>query len=95
MIDILNIINSWTKSIHSSESEKRRAEERLHVCHKCEHYTEVIKKRKWSAICGSCGCPLKAKVFSNVFEPCPENYWSEVDKKYQELPKVKENKTLL
>jgi len=52
MVDFKEIINAWIISFNPTESQKAQADARLSVCLQCENYSEIIKKKKWSAICG-------------------------------------------
>jgi hypothetical protein len=65
------------------------------VCIGCEHKREVLKGVKWSAYCDGCGCPISKKVFSKLFNPCPEKKWENVDIKHIEKLSPKENQSLI
>jgi len=58
------------------------AEKRYKICNDCSSKKSILSNAAWAEVCGECGCPLKAKVFSDVYNPCDLNKWSEVDKKY-------------
>jgi hypothetical protein len=94
MVDFKEIINAWIVSFNPTESQKAQAAERLSVCLQCENYSEIIKKKKWSAVCKECGCPIEKKIYSNAFDPCPLDKWDGVDMKYNSLSK-KIEKTIL
>jgi hypothetical protein len=94
MVDFKEIINAWIISFNPTESQKAQADSRLSVCLQCEKYSEILKKKKWSAVCGECGCPIEKKIYSNAFDPCPLDKWNVVDVKYNSLNK-KIEKTIL
>ena len=79
MINIKEILTAWSVAMKPSPLAKKIAEDRLSVCIKCEFRKEVIDNKEWSAVCGKCGCPLKAKVFSQEISPCPISKWDSVD----------------
>lgn len=95
MLDFKDILNSWIVSFNPSTEAQNRANDRLLVCRGCDNYKEILKNKKWSAICEGCGCPIDKKVFSNKINACPLNKWAEVDKKHNTYIKVKDKKTLL
>jgi hypothetical protein len=101
MINFIEIFNAWKRSKNPTEIERANSQERLLICQGdadnsgCEHYTEILKKKSWSAICGSCGCPINRKIFSMESEPCPKGKWKEVDAKYGKIIKIKDFRTIL
>jgi hypothetical protein len=98
MIQIPNyreIFDAWITSFKPNEIEKKLSEERLEICLKCEFRKEIIKKNNWSSYCNRCGCPINKKIFSKLFNPCPEKLWDEVDKKYGINLEHKDGKTLI
>ena len=62
---------------------------------KCENYVELFEKKKWSAYCNGCGCPIDKKIFSGKINPCPLEKWDEIDKKYNTYIGIKHKKTIL
>jgi hypothetical protein len=56
---------------------------------------ELIEKKKWTAYCNGCGCPIDKKIFSGKVNPCPLEKWDEIDKKYNTYIGMKHKKTLL
>ena len=94
MVDFKEIINAWIISFNPSESQKAQADARLSICQKCEKYSEFISKKKWTAYCDGCGCPIDKKIYSNTFDPCPLDKWDVVDMEYSSLSK-KIEKTIL
>lgn len=78
----IEIINAWFTSINPNETESNLAKERVNICLKCDFRKEVIRNKKWSAVCGKCGCPIQKKIFTNQYGSCPLNKWDEVEKKY-------------
>lgn len=81
-MNLNEIVNAWITSINPSEDEKKRSIERLEICEGCTFKKEILKNKKWSTICSSCGCVISKKIFSQEFNPCPLKKWEEVDKKY-------------
>jgi hypothetical protein len=94
MVDFKEIINAWIVSFNPTEDQKLQADERLSICLGCEKYSEIIEKKKWSAVCGECGCPIEKKIYSDRFDPCPLDKWNDVDTKYN-IPTKKIEKTIL
>lgn len=94
MINFKDIFNSWITSVNPSEIELKRAKERFEVCLGCEFKKEILEKKEWSLYCGACGCVIKAKIYSSVINPCPKNKWYEIDKKYKQIPLMKNDKSL-
>lgn len=68
MIDLIDIVKSWSASFNPTDDQLAEAEHRLLVCRSCEWIKTDVFER-----CGYCGCPLKAKVFSE--NGCPEGKW--------------------
>lgn len=91
-MDFKEIIDSWLISFTPNDLQKKLAEERLTICEKCDSLKEIVKRKKWSHVCGECGCPVAKKVFTNRFNACPLSKWGEIDKRYFE---TKENKTII
>ena len=60
---------------------------------KCDFRKEFIHKKEWSTICGSCGCPIKKKIFTDEMGSCPEKKWVSLEEKYKSI--LKENKKSL
>jgi hypothetical protein len=91
MINIPNfreIFEAWIISKNPTEAQKLMANARLDICKICEYRKETFEGKRWSNICGKCGCPLSKKVFSPLFNPCPIEKWEETDSNYmQKVPK--------
>lgn len=81
MINFKEIFFAWKTMMRPNEFQAKVAKDRLDVCISCPFKKEVFEKNEWSAICGKCGCPLKAKIFSNEVNPCPMGYWIVPDNK--------------
>ena len=69
----LEITKSWITAINPSDEQQRIADQRIAVCNTCEF-------RKYNDVgdfffCGSCGCPLKGKIYSPVEKSCPKGKW--------------------
>lgn len=70
---IKEIIQSYARSIHPTEEQKRVAEIRLKTCTGCEFWAENAVGIQY---CKKCGCATKAKVFSpRGLQACPLNKW--------------------
>ena len=82
MLNFKEIFNAWITFAKPTEQEAKLANARLNICEGCVHKKEIIKKKSWSLLCGKCGCPIQAKVFSNETNPCPMGYWKEIDKNF-------------
>mgnify|MGYP000005693794 CR=1 FL=1 len=82
MLNFKEIFKSWITFSNPTEQQEHLAKARLDICEGCEYKKEVVKKKSWSLLCGKCGCPLKAKVFSDAINPCPMGYWKEIDKNF-------------
>lgn len=100
MIDFIDIVNSWKIANNPTDVELELANQRLLICKgddsnsKCESYTEIFEEKQWSAVCSSCGCPIKKKIFSQRINPCPKNKWENIDKQYGKLVSIKNTKTI-
>ena len=101
MIDFADVIKSWWIAENPTEKESFLAKKRLEICKgddanpKCENYEQLFKKRKWSAICDGCGCPVSKKIFSQVINPCPLDKWMDIDKQYGNGMDKKEQKSII
>jgi hypothetical protein len=101
MIDFKEIFNAWVIASHPTKEQLQQADDRLKICTgddtnpKCENYSELFEKKKWSAYCNGCGCPLDKKIFSEKINPCPLDKWDEIDKIYNTYIGIKHKKTLL
>jgi len=85
----LEIINAWITAANPNEIQTELAKERLDVCMECDFRKEVIHNKEWSAICGSCGCPIQKKIFTDQFGSCPEKKWNTLEEKYKSILKEK------
>lgn len=100
MIDFKDIYESWKRAGNPNDIEKQQASERLLICKgsntipKCEYYMEIIKNKKWSSLCGGCGCPISKKIFTNTTPSCPKNKWDVVDVNYNTNIMIKKIKTI-
>ena len=65
LVVVKDILQSWFKMLNPTDEQKQIANERFEICDKCEHNIELK--------CNKCGCPLKAKIFSQ--KGCPINKW--------------------
>lgn len=76
------IFKAWGIMFNPSNPQNELAYERIQVCNGCPN-----KKTNTIGVntCGLCGCVLKAKVFSPVFDACPDHRWLEVEEKYKNI----------
>jgi hypothetical protein len=101
MFDFKEIFDAWVTSFKPTDVQTQHASDRARICrgdgviNKCEHYTELIEKKKWAAYCSGCGCPIDKKIFSEKVNPCPLEKWEEIDKKYNTYIGMKHKKTIL
>jgi hypothetical protein len=95
MLNLKDIFTSWIRLTTSTEQQSKLAEIRFDVCKGCVYKQEIIKGKEWSLLCGKCGCPIKAKVFSDAINPCPMGYWKEIDKNFGVNVDEKNKKSIL
>jgi hypothetical protein len=101
VIDFKEIFNAWIIASNPTKEQLQQADDRLGICKgddtnpKCENYSELFEKKKWSAYCKGCGCPLDKKIFSEKINPCPLDKWDEIDRIYNTYIGMKHKKTLL
>ena len=82
-MDFLEILQSWYRSVKSTEEQKKIAEQRLQVCDQCPAISRNPILR-----CRVCGCPLKAKVFSPKQDACPQHRWPKPEEQEQKISKL-------
>lgn len=82
MFNFKEIFNAWVTLSNPTELETQLANMRFSICEGCQYKKEIIKKTEWALLCGKCGCPLRAKIFSTAVNPCPMGYWKEIDKNF-------------
>ena len=76
-----HILNGWKNYINKSEVTENVAKQRATICATCPHvrrgkllaFVKDSLKEIEGYYCGSCRCPLSAKVRST--DICPENKW--------------------
>lgn len=95
MINFKEIFVAWKTLANPTKIQEKIAKDRLDVCVSCSYKKEVFENKEWSAICGKCGCPLKAKIFSQEVSPCPLSKWDSVDAKNRLITKMKDNNSIL
>jgi hypothetical protein len=89
------IFEAWVISKNPTETQKSIANARLEICKVCEYRKETFRGKKWSNVCGKCGCPLSKKVFSPLFNPCPMEKWEEIDSNYMQKVSKKSKSTII
>lgn len=84
MNKVLEILRSWGIKYNPKDVHNELAAARLEICSSCEHniYNSINIK-----VCGLCGCPLNAKVFSPKMKACDLNKWEPAEKKYSNILK--------
>ncbi len=95
MIDYKEIFEAWKTSIKPTPQQEDLAQKRLDVCIGCRYRKEVLKGVKWSAYCDDCGCPINKKIFSSIFNACPQKKWEDIDSKYLTPLQDKEKKSII
>jgi len=95
MLNFKEIFKAWVTFSNPTEQEEQLAKVRFSICEGCVYKKEIVKGKKWSLLCGKCGCPIKAKVFSNTVNPCPMGYWEEIDKNFGMNTDEKNKKSII
>ena len=84
MNKVEEIFKAWGIMFNPNDIQNELAYERIEICNSCENKTKNLMGIN---ICGVCGCALKAKVFSPVFDACPEHKWKEAELKHTKILK--------
>jgi DNA gyrase inhibitor GyrI len=97
-LDLKEISKAWFNVMVHSPEQKNLADKRFDICLECPSKKEVFKNKAWSLKCGECGCPLKAKVYTeytyrDANKSCPLNKWKEVEDEH--LQNINLNRTIL
>lgn len=87
--NVSKIIDAWATSINPTDNERKLADARWSICDTCTSKVETLKNKKWSYLCGDCGCPLNKKIFTKTFGECPRGKWDNVDSEYFNIKKQK------
>ena len=95
MLNFKEIFKAWITFANPTEQEEKLAKARLNICEGCIYKKEIVNKQSWSLLCGKCGCPIQAKVFSDALNPCPMGYWKEIDKTFGTIVNEKNKKSIL
>ena len=95
MLNFKEIFSAWVSLSNPTEQQEKLAKARFSICEGCEYKKEILKTKTWSLVCGKCGCPIKAKVFSNQINPCPMGFWKEIDKNFGAPVDEKVKKSIL
>jgi len=103
-INFKEIVTSWYNVIHHTPEQQELAEKRFNVCLECPSKKEIFEGKEWSFKCGECGCPLKAKIYTESTYliragSCPLGKWKEVEMEYldkhRDTVRYKTKKTIL
>jgi hypothetical protein len=100
-LDFKEITGAWyNRFIHTDEM-KELSEKRLEICATCPSKLDGIPGFPFRLRCAKCGCPLKAKVYTDKTYldeggSCPLNKWKDVEiehmNKYPNLNLIKPGK---
>lgn len=82
MLNFKEIFKAWLSVTSHTKQQAELAKARLDICVGCAYKKELFEDKHWSAVCGKCGCPLKAKVFSEAMNACPMGFWKNIDSKF-------------
>ena len=81
MLNFKQIIEAWIIASKPTPVQLELAETRGKICDECPSKLEKNLLFN-SPVCKECGCPIGKKIFTNEYDPCPLNKWSEIDKEY-------------
>ncbi len=86
-MDIKLIAQSWKRAVFEREVSQELFEKRLEICDKCKFKRQltpagqviisVVNQKANLFYCGSCNCPLEAKL-RHLDSYCPEKFWGKV-----------------
>jgi hypothetical protein len=98
-LDFKEIVSAWYNTIKHTPELKELANKRFEICTQCPSKKETLEGKEWSFVCGECGCPLKAKVYSPktyLVEDgsCPLNKWKEIEIEYLKKHRKFNNTTI-
>jgi len=77
-MNLKEIVNSWMISFNPTKEQVILAINRGKICESCP----LTQSRLGVTICGGCGCPISKKIFSPIFNTCPEKLWHDIDTEY-------------
>lgn len=81
-MNLKEIVKAWATAANPDPIQVKMATDRYSICVTCTSKKQIVSDKKWSDICGECGCPLKAKVYTQKAGACPLGKWNEIDKEY-------------
>lgn len=90
--DFKKITKAWFDSYFGSDKQKELAIKRATICEMCPSRKVTTTGIDLLTLCGECGCPIKKKIFSSIFNDCPLKKWQDIDSQY--FPPTKTGKTL-
>ena len=79
MNKVSEIFLSWRRAANPTPQQTILAAKRYTICQTCPSKQPSVV---FTEVCGECGCPLKAKIYTQSGRACPLSKWDEVDKKY-------------
>ena len=87
IIDLNEITRAWITSYFATEEEKELAQKRYEICLKCPSLKEkhIPLRKKHYYQCGECGCPIKKKIYSPKYNPCPLKKWDVSDNEHPSI----------
>ena len=80
MNKFLEIAKSWIIGFNPTEEQQKKADQRIAICNECPFMKHNDVGNFY--YCGSCGCPIAKKIFTNATPSCPKNKWDTIDIKY-------------
>jgi hypothetical protein len=86
-LNFKEIAGAWYNKFKHTPAQKDLADKRFDICLECPSKKEGIKNKEWALVCGECGCPLKAKIYTNNTYlddtgSCPLGKWKEIEIEY-------------
>ena len=86
-MNIKQIFEAWIIANNPTEKQLELAEARAIICDNCP--SKIVTFGIRIGLCGECGCPIRKKIFTNEYNPCPLLKWEETDKDYFDIKKTK------
>ena len=88
-LNFKEIAGAWYNKFLHTDAQKELADKRFEICLSCPSRVDGIKGKEWAMRCNECGCPLKAKVYTdNTYldadGSCPLNKWKELEMEWLE-----------
>jgi hypothetical protein len=87
-MNIKTILKAWAISFNPNDKQQVLAEARLEVCSGCDKFSML-------GHCKACGCPVKKKIYTDEYNPCPLHKWKDADDTHFDKSKIKTNKSII